>query len=157
MFVLMRPQSKLPMMRSHTAVAGPQIKRMRSPWSERSMWGATPSRRSVSSTKTDALRANLWEPEGRILFAPPLQEPPHLGSFIFKNWAGSLFTTARRFRGASGLPDRRQRALAGTRIIYIQCAVAEERSIQGSDGCCLLPSSPSPRSRTRAVRRYADP
>jgi len=90
MFVLMRPQSKLRMMRSHTAVAGPQIKRMRSPWSERSMWGATPSRRSVSSTKTDALRANRWEPEGRILFAPPAQEPPHLRAFLLENWADPL-------------------------------------------------------------------
>jgi len=38
--VLMRPQSKLPMMRSHTAVAGPRIKMMRFPWSEQSIVGS---------------------------------------------------------------------------------------------------------------------
>ena len=51
------------------------------------MWGSYGDRRSVSSTKTDALGANRWEAEGRILCEPTRAGVPHLSGFIFESLA----------------------------------------------------------------------
>jgi len=50
--------------------------------------GSYADRRSVSSTTTDALRTNRWQQRAEFFSSHPVQEPPHLASFIFKSWAG---------------------------------------------------------------------
>ena len=64
---------------------GPQIKRMRSPWSEQSFVGELD--RAVAVYRVQRPMSCL-RTEGRILFEPPVQEPPHLRAFIFESWAG---------------------------------------------------------------------
>src|SRR5207302_347281 len=67
---------------------GPLIKRMRFPMGvSRTLWGSYAAHRSVSSTKTDALKREALGTEGRILFAPSRAGVPHLRGFTFESLA----------------------------------------------------------------------